>query len=270
MKYGIVMLIAGGMLLESSQISQSATADFVKNGVDWGTDYYNPNVIQDTALYDKLPTATGQTYPVWAINSRTAGVVPTVIEDYLRISTSGTQLDSYKTSVGFDPTLTGDLTIETRFRVVSIASGSTRAGSFVLNLGGYWIDFNISTTSIGTSAQTSLLTGLNLTEWTTVRFTIVDAMTGPTLEIYLNNNSTPAVTTNKFNTGTSATNIIFGDASGSAATGGVMDWDYITWDSSAALAPVPEPTTLGMIGLSGMLVLLNYRRLSGRTFASTK
>lgn len=263
MKYGLVTLVAGIVLLASMQVSRSATANFVKNGIDWGTNYYNPDVIEDTALYDKLPTATGQTFPVWAVNSKTAGTIPAIIENYLRISTSGTQLDSYKTSVGFDPLLTGSLTVETRLRVVSVASGSTRAGSFVLNLGGYWIDFNISGTSIGTSAESSLLTGLNLSEWTTIRFTIVDATTAPTLAIYLNNSATPSATTTKFNTGASVTSIIFGDASGSTATGGVMDWDYIAWSSSGAVAPVPEPAGQAMLGVSGIMAVFALRRLIG-------
>ena len=262
MKYGKVMLFAGVVLLESIQISKSATANFVKNGVDWGTSYYNPDVIADPALYDKLPTATGLTSPLWAVNSNSVSTTA-VIENYVRISTSGTQTDSYKTSAGFDPLLTGSLTVETRLRVVSVASGSVRAGSFVLNLGGYWIDFNISGSSIGTSAESSLLTGLNLTEWTTIRFTIADATTAPTLSIYLNNSATPAATTTKFNTGTTATNIIFGDASQSTATGGVMDWDYIAWTSNGAVAPVPEPAGQAMLGLSGVMIVFALRRLVG-------
>ncbi|WP_432797449.1 PEP-CTERM sorting domain-containing protein [Poriferisphaera sp. WC338] len=94
---------------------------------------------------------------------------------------------------------------------------------------------------------------LDMTQYHTIRVTISAGGTGSRVaQVYIDDNATPAFTLNGFFA--NLDRIVLADGGGSTYWG-AMDVDYIRWVNGEATAPpVPEPATLGLIGL-GVLML---------------
>lgn len=46
--------------------------------------------------------------------------------------------------------------------------------------------------------------------------------------------------------------------------GGTVEWDSVRWTNDGAFAPVPEPATLALLGLTSLLIIPLRRRLQGK------
>lgn len=55
-----------------------------------------------------------------------------------------------------------------------------------------------------------------------------------------------------------ADHLLFGDSSGTRY-GGTTTWDYIRWDTTGAYAPVPEPASVALLSLGGLLIAARRR-----------
>ena len=250
-------VLAGVVVAAWVSGASAATMTLVANGVDWGTNYYNPNVIDDPALYDKLPNAATGTSPVWGPGALSGSAE--VIGDYLQLTTEGTQRMSYQHTSNYTAATTGFFTLETRMRIVSVGSGASGAASLLLPVGGQY--FNILFRLNGVGPGSGGITNLDLTQWTTFRFTITVAPT-PVLSIYVNDSPTAAFTTSTMSSGTLAF-FQFGDGSnGASGQNGVTQWDYIRWTTSGAYAPIPEPHSLALLAL-GILAFAGRRCRKG-------
>lgn len=233
-----------------------------ENGVNWLYNY-DPDVNLDADYYDKRPedinnTALGARNRYFGGPGGTGSA--TINENYLRTVTGvGNKLE-YNTAYGYDVSAGNSITIETRLRVVEM-TGTQFAGGFLLGAGavegstaeGYYVPIAFSTTRIGD------VTGLDLTEWTVIRFTIENAGTASAkLSIYINNSPEASYVGSITSTIAQADRfqrIRFGDyyTAGAAEMDGTVDWDYIRWTSEGAFAPIPEPST-ALLPLGGLLV----------------
>lgn len=244
------------------------------NGVDWQINY-NPDVQTDLDHYDKLPndnngTALGATGRYFGGPGGTG--TATIVDHYLRTITSTAPENNHKleynTAHGYNVTASA-ITLETRLRVVDM-TGTLYAGGFVLGAGksvdstdGLYAAIPFSTTAMGA------ITGLDLTQWTTIRFTIENpSTTVPILSIYINNNpeaSYSGAITNTTTADSTYNRIRFGKyyTAGSTEMNGTVEWDYIRWTSEGAFAPIPEPSVALLpfgITVLGVYSLLQRRR----------
>ena len=86
-------------------------------------------------------------------------------------------------------------------------------------------------------------------------FVIVRAtVLGDVVNIYLNNDLTPIITTTQVRGGEHQANGI-----GFGAFGIVAEIDYARWTTAGAFAPIPEPATMVLLTLGGLTVLRKRR-----------
>lgn len=237
-------------LVLGCRISEAAVLPIQANGVNW-TYYYNPDVNPDMDYYDKLPTETGATTPVWSYVGL-YDASQTIVDDYMRLATTGEDSQAhYFQTTGWNGAL--DTTLEVRLRVVETTG--YWANAFFLSTGSKWATVDFNSTSILS------LSGLDLSEWTVIRFTLTGGATNPDLNIYINNNPTAFTISGLFVGDTSDNYLRFGDIAPGGYAGGIVDYDYIRWTSAGAFAPVPEPGTSVLLGLAAVLgTVLGVRR----------
>lgn len=245
MKTSKKIWIAGAvMALLYGHAALGGLVSWTTNQVDWSTNYYNPDV-QSGGQYDGVPTNAS---PKWTAQYTATS---SLVDSYFRISTAGGSRLNYFTTSNWD--LSGDATVEARLRVVS-QTGASGAGSIRFGNAAFYGTVLFGTNNVGTVEH-------DFTQWTTVRL-VFEGMTSTntaTVKVYLNNDPTVAYTSTKWSLGTTLNQLSFGDPN-TTSTDGTVDWDYIAWKSGSAIAPViPEPATIGMMGL-GALIAFVYRR----------
>lgn len=242
MKKPLKLIFCAALVL-GCRISEAALLPIEANGVNW-TYYYNPDVNPDTDYYDKLPTESGATSPLWSYVGL-FDASQTVVDDYLRLSSTGENSQvHYAQTAGWNGAQ--DTTLEVRLRVVE-TTGSW-ANAFFLSTGSKWATVDFNSTSILS------LTNLDLTQWTVIRFTLTGGANNPDLNIYINNNPTASTIKDLFAGVTTDNYLRFGDIAPGSYAGGIVDYDYIRWTSEGAFAPVPEPATSALLGLGAMML----------------
>jgi hypothetical protein len=258
MKAKLTAIAVSSILIAFPNFTHAATqVPWVDNGVRW-THYYNPDVRADHTLYDGIPTDSVTTSPTWAAGSFSAGSVAEVSENFLRIGTAASDGSrTFRQSNGYDlGTSASSFTLEARFRVTALNADATYAGSFLFGTGtnGRWGEILYSQTSIGGA------TGLDLTDWTLVRFTITGATTSaPLVSIFVNGSQTANATM----TLTAAATLAYfqiGDGSTASFTGGVSEWDYLRWTNEGAYAPIPEPSSLALFGVAALYAVVRRKK----------
>lgn len=226
--------------------SQGATNTIFANGVDWSTNYYNPDVTIGVGDYDKDPVGPN-TSPVWTISNVSA--TRTLTNNALRIDTSaaGASL-AFRQTQNWDATQ--DTTIEFRLRIIE-HSGSSYAGSVLFANGAKWQNMYFSTNSVLLSGSGSPVSG-DYTQWTLFRITLEDMTTTPTAKLYINNQTNVFSTSTTFNSA-GINYLQFGDGSTSSSfESGIIEWDFVRWTSTGAF-PAPEPSAAALLALGALL-----------------
>lgn len=236
--------------------AHGATNALFANGVDWSTNYYNPDITVNVGDYDKLPTGANTT-PIWTPGSYAAPGWE-LTNNALRINTStnGAAL-SFRQTNNWDATR--DTTIEFRLRVVEQDS-TAWAGSVLFANGAKWQTFYVTTNSVKLAAA-SPIAG-DFTQWTVFRITLENMTSSPTAKLYINNQTNVYSTSTTFNS--AAINYLqFGDGSTGASESGIVEWDYIRWTSAGAFPvtlPIPEPMVVTLLALGGFLIFRRPKR----------
>jgi hypothetical protein len=97
---------------------------------------------------------------------------------------------------------------------------------------------------------------IDMTQFRTLR-AVVDTSAPFVYSLYIDNNPAPVLQRNDF-WFANFTPLLFGDLS----TGGIsgrVDVDYISW-ADGAFAPIPEPASLVLLGMSGLALLIRRTR----------
>ena len=131
------------------------------------------------------------------------------------------------------------------------------AGIVLGDNAGYWdtrIVYGTSGAVVSYSGGIVQSFTLDTTVLNTFRITIADG----TGFMYVNNNPTPVFTLQKIGGAFNAQQI--GNYSG-AIEGGYADWEYIRWTNEGAVAPVPEPSVMAALALTGVLAVAFRRRV---------
>lgn len=206
-----------------SSVSSAEKPPLTTNGVNWGTNYYNPDV-QVGDPYDGLPT---DATPKWTRGGAMVGGT-TLTDSYLRITTAVGKSEFYSTKSNWD--LSGDATVEATLRVIDQA-GASGAGSIRFGNSDFYGTILFSANKIGTVAH-------DLTAWTTVRivFEGMSSTNTATAKVYVNNNPKALFTSKRWTAGSTLNQLTFGDPN-STSTDGTMDWESIRWTCSGAFAP---------------------------------
>lgn len=221
----------------------AARMPLTTNGVDWGVNYYNPNVL-DGEGYDKLPTDAANTFPVWVAGYNTGSYA--LSNSFLRIVTASNRgggaetRQTFSTKSGWD--LTANAVVEATLRVVEHVDGLPAAGAQQICYGNGEIRSFIAFTSdsVRTSAGKSFQH--NMKEWTTVRlvFENMEDSSGALVKIYLNGGSEPVLINDKWYPSSAALNCLrFGDMN--ASSGGTVDWESIRWKCAGAAVKASVP-----------------------------
>jgi hypothetical protein len=255
-------IVAGLTAVAMTVGADAALTTWVANGVDWGTNYYNPDEIENPLLYDKLPNAATGTNPKWTRGG--AGGTAELHGSFLELITVQSETTGMGNEVVFRQTqnasaaLTGTITVETRMRIEDFSGTATIAAALLIPASStqyFNIPFRLNSVGSGTNG----IAPVNLAEWTTLRFTITGGLTtSPVLTIYVNDN--PVGFTSTSVTNSALGYIQFGDGTTSGSQDGITQWDYIRWTTSGAYAPIPEPHSLALLG-TGVLVFAIRRRL---------
>lgn len=249
------LALAAGFL--TIQSGQTAILPWTDNGVTWSSTngtptYYNPDVDTNTNYFDKTPLGP-DTAPIWSPWAITGSSTALVKSNYLEITTDQTSQNSYIINNGWD---FEHLTFETRFRIESM-SGQYYAMTIVLFANGKGLSLGFDTAKI-MQFGTPLISGLDLTQWTVLRATVIGGGT-PTVNLYINNNTNAAYSSSSIMYDSGQSGLLFGDAS-DPAEGGVTQWDYLRWTDAGAYAPIPEPSTLILIAFAGVIGM-GWKRL---------
>ncbi len=250
----LLALIAGPALGLGTPAAYSATASLTLNGVNWGTNYYNPDV-RTGPTYDAMPNATlGATSPAWVAGSTSGSAA--LVDDYIKIDTSASgTAQSYRQIAAWDPTK--DSTVEWVMKVES-QTGTASAGSILCAGQSKYITLTIGTSQL--TLGNKVVTGLDFTQWTTFRLTLTGMNTAtPQATLYINGSTTP-IATAAFNGSSALTYLQFGDGNSGASESGITDWREIRWTSAGAFAPVPEPSSMILGGLGAALWIFATNR----------
>ncbi len=235
----------------SATLSVSAlagTTPLVKNGVDWGTNYY-------AAADGVLPG--GSSFPTWSLSG--AGTI-SLEDDLLVVSTTDTQSRRIYTTAGIDWSQ-GSMTVEFSLKVDSVHSvyGTTVLIGDGTNY--VSVDIGLSSFRVGKVASGGTY---DFTQLTTFRLVIENMDSeNRTATVYINNSPEAVLTatgTSGFTSGTASTAnyLQFGDPSTTpGGVGGVTRWESISW-TPGAFVPIPEPSA-ALLMVTGLGLALAWR-----------
>jgi len=224
-------------------LSAQAGEMVLRNGVTWAGTFEGD-----------VASPTGST-PAWAVfdigntNSESS-------DGDIRTYTTGNEAG--KNSYGYaGPSWIGagtTRTAEIRARVP--ANGQYEAtdgqGSFIVGVGDA-LDFRFYAGKIAFNFSTGLSTILTMdtSVFHTYRVTY-DQAADPQVNLYIDNNAVPAFSTNDQWFG-DFDKLLFGDIS-SGGEAGQIDVDFISWTAGVHAPVVPEPTSLALIALGGLVL----------------
>ena len=216
--------------------------DWITNGVNWGSNFYNPDV-QTGDQYHGLPT---EASPAWTAGYNTGSYG--ITDNYLRIIATNDQRQTFDTRAGGAWDISAEGTVEANLRVIS-SEGSDGVATLQIGNGTLQQTVLIHDDRVTFGGVTAMH---DMTAWTTMRVTFegLDNVAMATSSIYFDNGATPALV----NTNWSASTINylrFGDQN-TLTTAGTADWDYIAW-TDTAIAPdtVAPATIMGWSAVSG-------------------
>jgi len=217
-------------------------------------------IFEHTYTGDYLPNDP-QTQPTWdqifSGPNSTASVSGGVLT--IDAATDSGGLRAYRTvPAGWNGSASLGNTIEFVLKVDSQAPGRTWSQSIALNTGAYGATITLSLTAItnGEISGNSATYALNTTSFHTYRFTTSDV---GLLSLYVDNNPTAAFAVQMEVVDPAANYVDFGTTT--SYGGGTVQWDSISWTNAGAFAPVPEPASVVLLGLAGLLVIPIRRHL---------
>ena len=212
--------------------AMAGAVNLTANGVNWGTNYYNPDE-RTGDQYDGLPM---DAEPDWEVR-RSSGGALSLVGNALRVTTDVRSKLEFAQNSNFD--LRKDSTIELTVRVVEQRHSS---GAGIITFGQppggersfLWLD------KYGLRSNGKVFGMANLKEWTTIRITfqnISDSNGEKKIKVYINNNPAPIIETLSWYPASATTcGIGFGDVS-STTVDGVVDYESIRWTSDGAFPP---------------------------------
>jgi hypothetical protein len=203
--------------------------------VNWGINYYNPDVLTG-GQYDKSPT---NATPKWVAQYSASNAL---VDSYLRISTMTNNRLFYYTTNNWN--LSEDMTVEATLRVVS-SSGTSAAGSLRFGNPNFYGTVLFNTNKIGSVLQ-------DMTDWTTVRlvFQGMSSTNTATMKVYVNNSTNVLYTSKTWTGGTTLNQLGFGDPN-TSSTDGTIEWESIRW-TSGAFVPGYQSPLFSLIVLSSL------------------
>ena len=240
-KYGVaVLFILGGKHLSAA----------VLNGVDFGV-VYQGSILPTTATPAWLLSGGGSAAAYTSTpNTPTDGILQ------FTTATTGSRYYFIKYENASSPWNgstaegTAGSTVEFRLKIDSMNSDALRTTTVALLSGQALYTFNFNLTSV--SAATTI--NLDTTVFHTYRITL-DGNGAGTASLYIDNSATPVIS-GYSGTPTTANEVRFGDLSSS--TGGTSEWEYFAFTNSGSFAPIPEPSTLLLMG-AALAVLITFR-----------
>ncbi|MFA5688104.1 MAG: platelet-activating factor acetylhydrolase IB subunit [Kiritimatiellales bacterium] len=203
------------------------------NGIDWGTNYYNPDK-RSGVEYDGLPMSAS---PAWVSGYNTGSY--SLEDNYLRIVTKSSRSEEAETRQTFSITagwnLTDDAVVEATLRVVENIDGLPAAGAQQICYGNLEIRSFIGFTKDGIRTSGGTYYQHDMTEWTTVRL-VFENIKNPALaavNVYVNGGTEPVLINKTWYPSSAALNVLrIGDMN--AVSGGTVDWESIRWKCNAA------------------------------------
>ncbi len=155
-------------------------------------------------------------------------------------------------------TATGS-TIEFSLKVISTAEGATAgATQFMFSTGSKLYTFNFSETGVATQTGGYSVSYDTTSDFTVYRITLSE---GGIASLYANHSSTPLIA-DYSGSDNSNNKISFGDSSNSI--GGISHWEYVAFTNQGSFAPIPEPTSVSLLGVTLLLGARLCRRQSKR------
>lgn len=239
-------LLLGAAALLGSVALANAALNVNRNGVLWpGT--FEGDVADLTA-----------SVPPWGIFDRNGFAAESTDGNIYRYVSGSTG-----TSVGYEQTATFagapglKWTAEARLRVEPCTfEAGDGAGGLVMGVNdkAYALRFHTGFLSYNFTGGLSPILNIDTTQFHTYRV-VVDQTANPVYSLYVDNDPTPAFTTNDFwFTSAGFNKLVYGDFS-SGGLAGIVETDFVSWTEGAF--PVPEPT--GVAAVAG-LALLGARR----------
>lgn len=138
-------------------------------------------------------------------------------------------------------------TIEVRLKVGNVTPGAVWSQTLQISTGVKSYTFGWTSVQVQDFNTGDKFHFMDTTdEFHTYRFTISDTHE---LSLYVDDNPTPVIT-GHYGIDVSDNWLAFGLA-GNALNSGTVEWEYVQWTNAGAFAPIPEPSTLLLLGVAG-------------------
>lgn len=244
---------AFGLLLAGASVAADGAVGVTRNGVTW-----------DATFEGDVASLAGST-PAWSAFD--LGSSPTEFTDgdirWVN-TTAANQANSYSVASGWSGT-GGARTVEIRARVPNADIVGDGQASLILGVNNVAYDFRFSSNGIlYNDGNVGLGTAVSMdTSAFHIYRVTVDQSANPVINLYIDNNPTPAFTSNaSWFTSGGFDSLVFGDIS-TGGEAGQVDVDYISWSDGVFPAAVPEPTSVAGIALiAGAAIARRRRRLA--------